>query len=116
FKIKVLELMAAAFAHGLLERGIAIVGKKLEGIAFVVLLSHEDQGRMRREQQQRGGEHAGAAGNQAGEALALCAIADLVVVLQADHVRGRGNPGAQSAARTPFPELERLALEDKTLL
>ena len=47
--------------------------------------------------------------------LALGAIADLIMVLDADHVGGSGHACAAGAARASTPELEGLALKDKAV-
>ena len=54
-------------------------------------------------------------GDKDREPLTFGAIADLIVVLDADHVRRRGYAGAAGAARASIPELERLTLKDKAV-
>src|ERR1044071_10074117 len=114
-EVRVLELLFASLAHSMLQRGIAEVGKELEGIGLVILLSHKEQRGFRGEQQQRGGKHAGAMRDKSGQALAHGTITYLIVILNTDHVRRRRHVGAAGAARTSVPEAEGLALKDKAV-
>src|SRR6185437_4802878 len=84
-EIEVLEFFATSFAHGFLQSGIAIVGEKLKWIFLVIFLPHEQQRRVRREQEQRRAETAHATRNQRRKTFSFCAIPNLIMVLNADH-------------------------------
>ena len=66
---------------------------------------------MGREQKQGGGEFARAGGNERGEALAKGTVADLIVILNADDLRGQWESGGGGSARTALPEAKWLALK-----
>src|SRR4029077_13340696 len=115
-EIKILELLSPAFAHGFLQGGITVVGKKLEWVRFVILLAHEEKRRLWRQHEQRRRQHARTARDKRGQAFPSRTIANLVVVLNADHVGRRGYGCAAGAARASAPELEGLALINKSIL
>jgi len=94
-----------------LNDGIFEAGKKLEGRALVVLLPHEKQWSVRRKQQKSRSHFSRADGNQRGEPLAVCAIANLVVILDADDLRGKRHALGRCSTWTSLPELKRLTLE-----
>jgi len=66
---------------------------------------------LRGEQQERGGEFARAGGDQSGEALAQGAVADLIVILDADDLGGQREAGGRCSAGSTLPEAEGLALK-----
>src|ERR1700761_6544079 len=86
-KIEVLEFISAAFAHGLLQGWIAVVGEELKRILLVIFLSHENQRCLRGQQKQRSRQHTRAARNERRKSFTAGPIANLVVVLYADHMR-----------------------------
>src|SRR5438552_12669153 len=103
-----LKLFAPSFAHSILQHAIAIIREELEGRGLAILLPHEQQRGVRSEQQESSGELARSARNERIQAISLGAIADLVMVLRADDVRGKGNARRESAAFASTPEFERL--------
>src|SRR5581483_11387674 len=107
-EVEVFELAATAFADCLLQPGITKIGKELEWGALIVFLPHEEQRSMRRKQQQGSRHFACAAGSQRTEAIPFRTIANLVVVLNADDVRGKWNMVSRRTAQR-FPNLLRFA-------
>src|SRR6185437_10649719 len=77
---------------------------------------HEQQRRVRREQEQRRAETAHAARNQRRKTFSFCAIANLIMVLNADHVRRGRHVPRRGAAWTAVPEGKRLALKNKAFI
>src|SRR5262249_49603777 len=112
----IFELVAAPLTHCLLQCRIAIVGEEEKRILLVIFLAHENERRMWREQQESCGHHAYTAVDQNRPALAQRAIADQIVVLQVDHMRGTGYIARGCPARAASPVLKRLALKSKTFI
>ncbi len=105
------KLAEASLGDGLADDGVLEAGEELEGGGLIVLLPHEQERGVRGEQQERGGEFARAGGDQRGEALAQGAVADLIVILDADDLRGQREVGGRGSAGTALPEAEGLALK-----
>src|SRR5690349_12155327 len=74
------ELLLAPLTRRLGDRGIVVVGEELERRRLAVLLAHEEERDLRREEEARGGD----AARLGRQPVALCAVADLVVVLRVD--------------------------------
>src|SRR6185437_15563330 len=72
--------------------------------------------RVRREQEKRRAETAHAARNERCKPLSFCAIANLIMVLNADHVRRGRHVPRRGAARTAVPEGKRFALKNKAFI
>ena len=100
------ELAEASLGDSLLDDGVVEAGEELKGRGLIVLLAHEQERGVRREQQERGGEFARAGGDEGGEALAKGAVADLIVILDADDLRGQRESGGGGSAGTALPELK----------
>ena len=105
------ELAESSVGDSFLDDRVAEAGEELKGRGLIVLLAHEQKRRVRREQQERGCEFARAGRDEGGEALAKGAVADLIVILDADDLRGQRDAGGRGSAGTALPELERLALK-----
>ncbi|MDR8969313.1 hypothetical protein FEP58_05702 [Burkholderia multivorans] len=103
------EFAAAALAYGVGERA-AIVGEELERLRAAVFFAHEQQRDLRRQQQQRGQRAQRVVVRERAQPLAERAIADLVVVLQERHERGRRQLRARLAARCAVVQRRRFAL------
>src|SRR5947209_7114054 len=115
-EVKIFEFVSAAFAHCLLQRGVAIIRKELEWMRLIEFLSHKEQRRFRREQQQGRGQHAHSSGNQRSKPLTLRPVSHLVMILDADHMRRcRHSPGT-APTRTPIPEAKWLTLKNKAFI
>ncbi len=95
---EMLKLAAASLAHQLRQLRI-VVGEEQEGRLRAPLLAHEQHRDERAEQQQRGGRPQRLGVGQGREPVAERAIADLVVVLQADHEGRRRQMSTRLAAR-----------------
>src|SRR5918999_5566711 len=80
---KRLELLATPLAHRLDELGIAVAHKILKGIRLAVLLAHEQQRHVRRQQEQCSRKPALPKPDRRCEAIADGAISDLIVILDA---------------------------------
>src|SRR5207302_9952473 len=73
-----LELLPAALARCAGDLGVDVVGEELERMLLAVLLAHEEERRVRREERHRGGD----AQRCRRQAIAERAVSDLVVVLR----------------------------------
>ena len=95
---KALELAAAALGH---ERAqvLAEIGEEEEGLGRRPLLSHEEQGYGRGEEEYRGRRAHRFGRGEGGEALAEGAVADLIVILEKAHEARGGKPRARLAPR-----------------
>src|SRR5205807_8644392 len=80
---------------------------------LVVFLAHEQQRGLRRQQQQGGSYHASARRYKVRQSLALGAVANLIMVLNADYMRRQAHVLGGHAARTSVPELKWLAPKAK---
>src|SRR5207253_6113566 len=93
---EVLELALAPLARRVRDERVDVVGEELERPALAVLLAHEEERRLRCEEQAGGAERE----LVGGRAVADRAVPDLVVVLRAvdEALRGR----SLVLAREPF--------------
>lgn len=85
------EFALAATADGLDEVDVGVADKVEEGRGFAVLLAHEEQRQEWREDDGGGGELELLEGGERGETFAEHAIADLIVILNADGELPGGN-------------------------
>src|SRR6185436_17116050 len=94
---KLAELLSPAVPHRVGKLAL-IVGEIEKRIANSLLLAHEQQRDLRRKQQQSHAdlEHVGI--GDGGEPLAQCAIADLVMILQAEDEAERRETTTRTAA------------------
>src|SRR5205085_2812825 len=77
---------------------------------------HKEQGCLGREQQQGSSHHAGPCGYESSQPLAVGAVANLVVVLNANYMCWCGHLRAARSSRTSLPEAERLSLKNKAFI
>src|SRR6185437_16317962 len=103
------EFTAASLAHRVRQFAV-VIGKEQKWRAAGGLFAHEQQGDLRREKLKGDRGLQGSRLDERGQTLAECTVADLIVILQEQHVGGcRKLRGGAAARRTLV--LRILALE-----
>src|SRR6266853_1700767 len=108
------EFAPAAFPHGQHEGRVAVAHEVEKWPGLAVLLSHEEQRHVRRQQQQSGAELLCFEGDERGETLATRAVAHLIVVLREYH-EALGRSVVRRRAMAPAAELRMAAAQHEAV-